>query len=122
MLVRIIAILFGIGFIFSGVAGFLPSFTPDGLLFGLFMVDTMHNIVHLVSGVIAIMAATSLKYSLLYFKIFAIIYGIVTVLGFWMQGDLHFMMIHMNMADNFLHLGITLVSLYVGFFMHRKPV
>lgn len=121
MLVRIMAILFGIGFIFAGVAGFLPSFTPDGLLFGIFMVDTMHNVVHLVSGVVAIMAATRFNYSVLFFKVFAILYGIVTVLGFWLQGDLGFIMIHMNTADNFLHLGITLVALYVGYFMNKKP-
>lgn len=121
MMVRILAVLFGIGFIFAGVAGFLPAFTPDGLLFGIFMVGMIHNIVHLVSGILAIMAATSIHYSRLYFQVFGIVYGIVTVLGFWKKGDLSFMLMHMNMADNFLHLGITLAALYIGFFLHRKP-
>lgn len=115
MMLRILAILFGIGFIFAGVAGFLPSFSPNGLLLGWFQIDPMHNIVHLVSGIIAIMAATSYSYSRLYFQIFGVIYGLVTIAGFVMRGDLGFMMMHMNLADNFLHLGITIVALFLGF-------
>jgi hypothetical protein len=112
-MLRIIAILFGIGFIFAGVAGFLPQFISDGLLFGLFEVNTMHNIVHLVSGVLAIMAATSYKYAKLYFQIFGVIYAIVAIVGFWKGGDLYIM--HMNMADNILHTGIAVIALYLGF-------
>lgn len=119
-MIRIIAVLFGIGFIFAGVAGFFPSFMPNGLLFGLFEVDLMHNIVHIVSGVIAIMAATSHRYSRLYFQVFGIIYAIVAILGFFLKGDLSFMMMHVNMADNFLHVGIAIVALYIGFFFRRS--
>jgi hypothetical protein len=122
MMLRIFAILFGIGFISAGVAGFFPLATPEGYLFGLFQVDFMHNLVHIVSGVIAIMAATSYRYSRLYFQIFGIIYGLVTIAGFIWQGDLGFMMMHMNMADNFLHLGITIVALYLGFFTKKYEV
>jgi len=118
-MIRLIAVLFGVGFIFAGVAGFFPSFMPNGLLFGLFEVDSMHNIVHIASGVIAIMAATSHKYSRLYFQIFGIVYAIVAILGFVLNGDLSFMMMHVNMADNFLHLGIAIVALYMGFFFRR---
>src|SRR3990167_8469380 len=114
-MVRIFAILFGIGFIFAGVAGFLPMFMPDGLLLGYFEVDAMHNLVHLISGIIAILAATNYRYAKLYFQVFGIIYGIVTIAGFVLGGDFNFMMMHMNMADNILHLGITIVALYLEF-------
>jgi hypothetical protein len=116
-MLRIIAVLFGIGFIFAGVAGFLPSFMPNGLLLGLFEIDMMHNIVHIVSGVVAIMAATSYHYSRLYFRVFGVLYAIVTVAGFW-KGQVYIM--HMNMADNFLHLVITLIALYLGFFFKKR--
>lgn len=119
-MLRIFAILFGIGFIFAGVAGFIPAFTPNGFLFGLFEVNAMHNFVHLASGVIAIMCATTHYASRLYFQIFGVIYGIVTILGFVMKGDLSFIMMHMNMADNFLHLGISVVALYLGFWFGRR--
>ena len=67
-MIRILAVLFGIAFIFGGVAGFMPAFMTNGALFGIFEVDSMHNIVHIASGVIAIMCATSYKYSKLYFN------------------------------------------------------
>lgn len=119
-MLRILAVIFGIGFIFAGVAGFLPSFMPNGLLLGYFEVDTMHNLVHIVSGVIAIMAATSGKYARLYFQLFGIIYAIVTIVGFVRNGDLSFIMMHVNMADNFLHLVISIVALYLGFFFKKR--
>lgn len=120
MILRILAVLFGIGFIFAGVAGFLPTFMVDGLLFGYFEINTMHNLVHIISGVIAIMAATSLKYSKLFFQIFGIIYLVVAITGFWRDGDLF--ILHVNMADNVLHLVIGLVALFLGFSMRSKKV
>lgn len=112
-MLRIIAILFGIGFIFAGVAGFLPTFVQDGLLFGYFEVNAMHNMVHLVSGVIAIMAATRFSLAKLYFQVFGIIYTLLALVGFWRNGDLFVM--HMNMADNILHIVIGVVAIYLGF-------
>ncbi|TAK72929.1 MAG: DUF4383 domain-containing protein [Gammaproteobacteria bacterium] len=118
MFVRSLAVLFGIGFIFAGVAGFLPQFTTDGMLFGLFATDTMHNLVHIISGVIAIMAATSFKYARLYFEVFGIIYLLVALAGFWLNGEL--LMMQMNFADNLLHLAIGVVAVYVGFSAKNK--
>lgn len=113
-MVRILAVLVGIGFIFAGVAGYgvLPQFVENGLLFGLFEVNAMHNLVHIVSGVIAIMAATSFRLSKLYFILFGLVYGFVAFWGFWNNGDLY--MMHVNMADNYLHAGIAAVSLLIG--------
>jgi hypothetical protein len=119
-MIRFIAVLFGIAFIFAGVAGFMPAFTTNGALLGVFEVDSMHNLVHIVSGVIAIMAATSLKATRLYFIIFGIIYTIVAILGFWRNGDL--IMMHVNMADNILHIVIGVVSLFLGYYAGKKPV
>ena len=116
MLLRIIAILFGIGFIFVGSAGFFPEFMQNGLLLGLFQVDTMHNIFHIVSGVLAIMAATSYRSTKLYFQIFGVIYALMTIVGFFWKGDMGFMVMPLNMADNILHLIIALIALYLGFF------
>lgn len=114
-MLRVMAILFGIGFIFAGVAGFLPHFNQDGLLFGYFEVDFMHNIVHIVSGVIAIMAATRHNLAKLFFQIFGVLYAIVAIAGFALNGDLSMIMMHVNMADNVLHAGIAVVALYLGF-------
>ena len=111
-MLRIIAVIFGIAFIFAGVAGFIPAFALDGYLFGLFEINTMHNIIHIVSGVVAIMCATSFKSTKLYFQIFGAVYLLVAILGF-VRGDLIIM--HVNMPDNFLHLAIGAIALYLGF-------
>ncbi len=110
---RVIAVLFGIGFLAIGILGFMPNYTPNGLLFGYFEVDNMHNYVHIISGVIALLAAASARYARLYFQIFGIIFAIVTIAGFWRAGDLYVM--HMNMADNILCLVIAVIALYLGF-------
>jgi hypothetical protein len=112
---RLFAILFGIAFIFAGVSGFVPQFNQDGLLFGYFEVNFMHNVVHIVSGVIAIMSATSHNLARLFFQIFGVLYAIVAIAGFALDGDLSLIMMHVNMADNILHTVIAVVALYAGF-------
>jgi hypothetical protein len=105
---------FGIVLLAVGILGFIPGVvTQGGLLLGIFSVDTLHNLIHIVSGVIGIASAGSFKGSKLYFKIFGIVYGIVTILGFVGGGMVLGMM--MNTADNILHLVITAFSLYYGF-------
>ena len=91
----------------------MPNYTPNGLLLGYFEVDNMHNFVHIVSGVFALLAAASARYAKLYFQVFGIIYAVVTISGFWRAGDLYVM--HVNMADNFLHLVIAVIAFYLGF-------
>src|SRR5690242_4262535 len=111
---RFIAILFGIVFIFAGVAGFMPAFTINGALLGIFKVDSIHNLLFIVSGVIAIMAATTFNLTKRYFLVFGVIYTIVAILGFARGGDLFLMQV--NMADNFLHLGIGILSLFLRYY------
>lgn len=94
-----------------GAAGF---FTTSGTLL-VFEVDATHNIIHLLSGVVALAAvANSEAYASLYLKVFGAVYGLVTVVGFVMSGDI-LGLFHVNSADNYLHLAIAAVSLVVGF-------
>ncbi len=119
--IRIVAFIFGVAFIIGGIMGYLPFFLDaDGNLFGYFHVDDVHNIVHIISGVIALLATATVAYSKVYFQIFGLIYGIVTVLGFVFAGDLYVM--HVNMADNLLHLGIAIIALYMGFIFKTVQV
>ena len=112
-MLRMMAILFGIGFIFAGVAGFLPSFMPNGLLLGFFAVDSVHNMVHIASGVVAIMCAMSYRAAKFYFIIFGLIYGAIGILGFACADSMNGM--QMNIADNILHVSIAAVALFLGF-------
>jgi uncharacterized membrane protein HdeD (DUF308 family) len=102
--------ILGVVLILVGLAGF---FVDGTLLY--FEVDTVHNIVHLLSGVVAIAAASSGEhYSRLYLIVFGIVYGIVAILGFVQGGDI-LGMFHANDADNYLHTAIAVVCLGVGF-------
>ncbi|OGT45912.1 MAG: hypothetical protein A3E83_02385 [Gammaproteobacteria bacterium RIFCSPHIGHO2_12_FULL_41_20] len=114
MYIQVLSLLFGIAFVFVGIAGFMPTFTMDGYLFGLFMVNMLHNLVHIMSGVIGILAAFKFIYAKWYFRILGIVYILVMILGFIRSEILHTIGLHMNLADNFLHLLIALVALYLG--------
>lgn len=118
-MLRLFAVLLGIGMVFAGVAGFMPSFMPNGLLLGYFEVNFIHNVAHIVIGVIAIMSATSYRSSTLFFQVLGIFYAILAIASFVLQGDLHVILIHMNMADNFGALVIAAIGLYLGFFYSR---
>jgi hypothetical protein len=110
------AIIFGIFFLVAGIAGFSSSLAPGGMLFGLFMVDTVHNAVHLASGAAALLCAfAGADAARKYFQIFGIVYALVAVLGFF-YGDspLLGMMAH-NRYDIWLHVLIAAVSLFLGF-------
>jgi hypothetical protein len=117
-MLRMITLLLGIIFIFVGVAGFLPNFMMNDLLFGYFTVNPMHNAVHLVSGIVGIMAATRYNWSKLFLQVFGVVYTLVACAGFWRGGDLW--MMQMNTADNILHLVVGVVALYLGFSAKNK--
>ena len=117
---------FGVVFVLIGLLGFVPGVTIDAdngnkLLLGIFEVNTVHNLVHIASGVVALIAATSASYARLYFQVFGVVYGLVTVLGFMMSPVLG--LIPVNHADNLLHVVITVAALYLGFLFkqHAAP-
>lgn len=117
-MLRIIAILVGIGFIFVGVAGFIPEMKQNGLLFGYFETSLMHHVFDLVAGVIAIMAATSVKTTKLYFQIFGIIFAVIAVIGFFNQGNLY--ILHVNVADIIFFAVAALIFLILGFMVPAR--
>jgi uncharacterized protein YacL len=110
-----VAYVFGAVFVLLGLLGFFETFTPDGKLLGLFEVGTMHNIIHLLTGLLAFAFASSTeKTARMYFQIFGVVYGLVTVIGF-IQGSTVLGLIGVNFADNVLHLVIAVTALYLGF-------
>lgn len=117
-MVKLAAILFGLLFLTIGIMGFIPDFTPNNKLFNLFMVNFWHNIVHIATGVIALMCGlTSTAASKIFFILFGLIYAAVAVLGF-MQGEGMLLgFIAINTPDNWLHVAVAIISLYLGFFL-----
>lgn len=103
---------FGIVFLAIGVLGFVPGITTDGHLLGIFEVDTLHNLIHLLTGILALTFASTAPQK--FFKVFGVVYLVVTLVGF-VQGTTVLGLIGVNMADNVLHLLVSVIALYIGF-------
>lgn len=115
--------IFAVVFLAIGILGFIPGITSDsGHLLGIFHVDAMHNIVHLLTGIIALFVAMGSGSSQkMFFKIFGVIYAIVAVVGL-IQGDSVLGLFVTNMADHILHIVVALIALYAGFGGGKKAV
>lgn len=96
-----------------GIWGYL---SPGGTILGIFAVDGIHNLIHLLSGVVAILAALGgEKYCKTYLQVFGVIYAIVFLLGIFTPGEKILNLITSNIQDDILHLVIAVVLLYGGF-------
>lgn len=120
-MIKRIAVIFGAILVLVGILGFVPgvtTFSPDvehGRLFGLFAVDTVHNMVHLVSGVAAMLAGYTSEASRMFFKVFGVIYALLAVLGFGYGNEPLFGVMASNLLDAALHTIIAAVALFLGF-------
>ncbi len=105
---------FGITFIAAGVLGFIPN--PLVAADGIFAVNFMHNLVHVLTGSVFLFGALkSERIARLTTQGVGIAYVGVTILGFLMQGEMLLGLIHINDADKWLHLGLAVVILAAGF-------
>lgn len=93
-----------------GVLGFFN----DPVL-GIFETDSTHNLIHLISGLVGLFAASKgATLSRQYLIVFGLVYAVVAVLGF-MSGTDVLGLITINTADNYLHTAIAAACLIVGF-------
>src|SRR4051812_13621773 len=99
-----IAKIWGAIFIVVGILGFIPAAAPDGHLLGVFHVNGAHNMVHLLTGIVALACGFASNHaSKLYFLIFGIVYGLVAVIGFAAGPNPVLGIIANNIADAWLH-------------------
>jgi hypothetical protein len=121
---RIVALVLGIVFLVIGLAGFFVSSSMSvGNLLG-FDVDLVHNLVHLITGIVAL-AAVFTGWSRRFNQIFGIIYIIVGLAGLIYPG-LYFNsmllgMMHVNAVDHGFHLIVGIIAAAVGFFVADYP-
>lgn len=102
----------GVVFVLIGVLGFFN----DPVL-GIFEVDAVHSVVHLLSGVVALtMASMGESSAKTFAKVFGLVYGLVAVLGLVLGTDAKLLgLMEINAADNYLYVFLAVVLLYVGF-------
>ena len=91
-----------------GIAGFFVLDT--GMLFG-FGINATHSVVHLITGILFIWAAIASGEKVkMANKWLGVIYILVGIVGFF--DVLSFLAV--NSADNYLHLGIGIISAAIG--------
>ena len=95
MTARTVALAIGIVFVFIGLLGFFPGVvsvptadaptlaadTGYGYLFGLFPVNVLLNVLHIVIGIWAVNASRTLSQSMSIARGLAILFGVLAVMG-----------------------------------------
>ena len=134
---RTFARIWGALFLIVGAAGFIPGLTdmdhshPDvtleaglGLELGLFPVNMLHNIVHLLFGVWGLLAGGSLGAARNYARSVAVIYGLFTVMGLISAAKLWtaFGLVPLYGNDVWLHALLGAVAAYFGFVRREAEV
>ena len=127
--VRRFALLAGVQFILFGLLGFLPGVTQPpaagappltvdngyGMLLGLLPVNILHNLFHLGSGIVALVASRSFLNARLFARGLAVVYGLLTVLGLIPGLDTTFGLIPIYGFDVVYHGLLAAVAAYFGF-------
>jgi hypothetical protein len=117
---RLVAVIFGavyllvglLGFAVTGGVGFIA--TDGGLLLGIFEVNPLHNIAHLligaallIAGLASVRAAKGVNVTV------GAVYLLLGIVGFFLVGTAA-NILALNTADHFLHLASAIVLLGVG--------
>jgi hypothetical protein len=113
--------ILGIILVALGALGFVTPLAPGGNLFGVLAIGTMHNLTYLVCGILALAAvAGGGTYPKLYAKVFGVVFGLFTIIGFMISDGEVLGLLNVNQAGNIFHLLIAVSALYVGF-SHHAP-
>ena len=116
-----LAIVFGVVFVLVGILGMIGS--PIVGAMGLFETNGLHDIVHLLIGVVLLgVAFMAPSGSALWLKIFGVVYLVLAVLGFLIvpSGGELLGLVHMNAADHLLHVVLGVVLLAAGMWSGKK--
>jgi hypothetical protein len=116
---RLVAVIFGAVYLLVGLLGFTVTggvaFAGEqgGLLLGIFQVNPLHNVAHLligaallIGGIAGVRAAKTVN------VIVGAAYLLLGIVGFFLTGPANFLAL--NLADHFLHLASAVILLGVG--------
>jgi hypothetical protein len=126
-MVRLFARWFGIVYVLVGIVGFIPGINAmmppeDGVtvamsyghLLGIFPVNVIHNIVHLLIGGWGIASAGAFAQARMYARSIAVIYGVLAIFGFLPVLSSLFGLTPLFSHDIWLHAASAVVAAYFG--------
>ncbi len=129
--VQLAALVVGAVFLLVGILGFIPGITTnfddinfighdsEAKLLGIFQVNILHNIVHLLFGVIGLAAARAWESSRLFLIGGGAVYLLLWVYGLVIDFDSAANFVSLNTADNWLHLGLGVGMIVLGLLLGR---
>lgn len=123
--------LFGIIFVIVGVAGFIPGITTDydeltafdhegAKVLGLFGVNILENIAHLLYGVAGLALSRTWDGSRLYFIGGGLIYLVLWLYGLVIDKDSSANFLGVNAASDWLHFVIGVAMVGIGVVLGRR--
>lgn len=127
MRARYFALIAGIIYLLVGIMGFVPGLLHpvdhpgmmmnsfEGNLLGIFPVNLLHNLVHLVVGALGVASYRSFNGSRTFARGLAIFYGLLAIMGLIPGLNTTFGLIPIFGNDVWLHALTALVSAYFGF-------
>lgn len=123
-----VAALFGVVFIVIAILGFIApggmamnaDMTTSAKVLGMFPVNLLHNIVHLLFGIWGLAASRSGSGSRSFFQIGGIIYLILTLLGIVAPNG--FGLVPLGGADIWLHCVLAIVMLGISYTVKEPAV
>jgi len=135
MVSRYFALVLGIVFLLVGVMGFVPAFVTapadmhgvtvhanHGYLLGIFPVNLLHNLVHVLFGIWGIAAyGMGFDASKVYARSVAVIYALFAIMGLIPHLDTVFGLIPIHGNDIWLHALIAVAAGYFGWATVREP-
>ena len=136
MSTRTFALVFGIVFLLAGASGFVPGLLHPvpagappltvgagyGLVMGLLPVNLLHNLVHVLFGILGVVAFAGFFPPRVYAQIVAVAYGLLVVLGLLPATNTLFGLVPIYGNDVLLHLVLGVVAAYFGFVAPADPV
>lgn len=126
-----VALVFGIVFLIVGLGGFIPGLTSnieslqfaghesEAMLLGIFQVSILHNIVHLLFGIVGLLAARSFGGSRAYLIWGGVVYALLWLYGLFVPHDHNANFVPLNTADNWLHFVLAVAMIGLGLLLGR---
>lgn len=128
------ALIVGIVFLIVGIAGFIPGIThpmeemdaagadSQAMLFGVFQVSILHNIVHLLFGLAGVAVAARARASRQYLIWGGVVYLLLFIFGLFAVNAPDANFVPVNSADNWLHLVLGIGMIALGLLVDRDRV